>query len=126
MYWLSMGTERFPLREGETTIGRSPYCSIVVPSATASREHAAVVVQGQAVELVDLGSRNGTLVNRATVREPCTLNVGDIIQIGGAEMTLLETDFDTGEQSTTQERALPDLETRPPNANPELGPETVR
>lgn len=125
MYWLSMGNERFPLREGETTIGRSPYCSIVVPCSTASREHAAVVVQGQTVELVDLGSRNGTLVNQVAVREHCTLSAGDVIQIGGSEMTLIETEFDTGEQSTTQERALPDLETRPPGANSDAGPETL-
>src|SRR5690606_41240410 len=43
-YWLKLHDMRFPLRLGETLLGRSPYCSIVLNDNLVSRQHAVVHV----------------------------------------------------------------------------------
>ncbi len=90
MLWLKIGDNRFALRQGETTIGRSHYCSVVIDSTTASREHAAIRLMGERVEVADLGSRNGTAVNGQPIKEATELHIGDVITIGSKEIRLLE------------------------------------
>lgn len=90
MKWLRLEAQRYPLRQGETTIGRSPYCSVQLMSLQASREHAAISVTGERATLSDLNSRNGTYLNGRRVAEPVPLNVGDTIKIGGLELTVFE------------------------------------
>jgi pSer/pThr/pTyr-binding forkhead associated (FHA) protein len=72
----------FPFRGVELTLGRSNYASIVVNNPRASREHAVVRAAGSKLEIMDLGSRNGTLVNGTRITTPQRLEVGDRIQIG--------------------------------------------
>lgn len=72
----------FPVRGIELTLGRSSYASIVVNNPRASREHAVVRMAGNKLEIMDLGSRNGTLVNGTRITTPQRLDVGDRIQIG--------------------------------------------
>ncbi len=70
-------------REGELTIGRDGQCSVHVDDAGVSRHHATLRV-GAKIELIDLGSRNGTLVgdHRIKPNEPVELVFGDTIRIG--------------------------------------------
>jgi predicted component of type VI protein secretion system len=72
----------FPVRRGEVTLGRSSYASIVVNNPRASREHAVVRPVAGRLEVVDLGSRNGTFVNGRRVASICSLQIGDRIKIG--------------------------------------------
>jgi pSer/pThr/pTyr-binding forkhead associated (FHA) protein len=72
----------FPIRSGEVTLGRSSYASIVVNNPLASREHAVVRRAGARLEVADLGSKNGTLVNGRRITGPCLVDVGDVIKIG--------------------------------------------
>ena len=72
----------FPVRGAELTLGRSSYASIVVNNPLASREHAVVRLSAGKLEVVDLGSRNGTFVNGVRVAAPQRLEVGDRITIG--------------------------------------------
>jgi pSer/pThr/pTyr-binding forkhead associated (FHA) protein len=72
----------FPVRGGEVTLGRSSYASVVVNNPRASREHAVVRPAAGRLEVVDLGSRNGTFVNGKRVVSICALQVGDRIKIG--------------------------------------------
>src|SRR5690606_31497194 len=81
-YWLKLQDMRFPLRLGETLLGRSPYCSIVLNDNLVSRQHAVVHVTRDGLYIEDLGSRNGTRVNRALVTGQHPLYPGDRIQIG--------------------------------------------
>jgi hypothetical protein len=81
-YWLKYRGTRFPLRRGETLIGRSPYCSIVISSSLVSREHAALRLDGDTLVLADLGSTNGTSVNGEPLGAPRTLQPGDVVRIG--------------------------------------------
>jgi len=81
-YWLKLQDMRFPLRSGETLLGRSPYCSIVLNDNLVSRQHAVIHVTRDGVYIEDLGSRNGTRVNRVPVNGQQPLYPGDRIQIG--------------------------------------------
>src|SRR5690606_11364194 len=76
-YWLKLHDMRFPLRLGETLLGRSPYCSIVLNDNLVSRQHAVVHVTRDGLYIEDLGSRNGTRVNRALVTGQHPLYPGD-------------------------------------------------
>ena len=82
-YWLKVRDMRFPLRLGETLLGRSPYCSIVLNDGLVSRQHAAIRVTREGVQVEDLGSRNGTWVNRQRISGARALSPGDRIDIGG-------------------------------------------
>ena len=57
---------RLPLQSsqrGSLVIGREPPTHVVVPDETVSARHCAVTWEGLDVQVVDLGSTNGTLVN---------------------------------------------------------------
>jgi pSer/pThr/pTyr-binding forkhead associated (FHA) protein len=77
------------LRARETLVGRSSSCTITLSHAKVSRVHAVFRLRDDGVEVVDLGSMNGTRVNGQRLRGPRVLTVGDQIQIGGASFELL-------------------------------------
>jgi pSer/pThr/pTyr-binding forkhead associated (FHA) protein len=81
-YRIQYRTTLFPIRSGEVTLGRSSYASIVVNNPLASREHAVIRPVGERLELVDLGSKNGTLLNGRRVEGRAWLEAGDRIKIG--------------------------------------------
>lgn len=72
----------FPIRSGELTLGRSSYASIVVNNPLASREHAIIRPLTGGLEVVDLGSKNGTFVNGERLHGSCPVSPGDRIKIG--------------------------------------------
>jgi len=71
----------FGLRE-DNLIGRSKKCDIVIPNPTISSSHARIYKKGKKVWISDLGSRNGTFVNRKKINEDNELRSGDEIQMG--------------------------------------------
>ncbi|MCA9642377.1 MAG: FHA domain-containing protein [Polyangiaceae bacterium] len=81
---------RFPLRLGETILGRSPYCSVVIPDNEVSRTHAVVRLTREGPEIQDLNSANGTRVNGEPIDEPHLLSEGDRIGIGSAELEVVQ------------------------------------
>lgn len=66
-------------------IGRGEGNTIALDDTQVSRAHAMVHCAGEVVYLTDLGSRNGTLVNRRRVAAPVILQPGDCITIGHHE-----------------------------------------
>ena len=75
--------------EGErTTIGRSPDCEIFLDDVTVSRRHAVLVRKDGAFLVEDLGSLNGTFLNRRRI-ESGELADGDELQIGKYRLTFL-------------------------------------
>jgi predicted component of type VI protein secretion system len=64
-------------------IGRGETCHLRPNSEQVSREHAEFTIEGDAVIVRDLGSRNGTLVNgKALTTDSCQLKDHDLVQVG--------------------------------------------
>src|SRR5690242_6346691 len=57
---------RYKLADGEYIIGRRSDCQIFVPDMRVSRQHARLWKDGEAWQIEDLGSINGTKVQTAT------------------------------------------------------------
>jgi hypothetical protein len=80
--------ESFPLREPRITIGRRPDSDVFLDDVTVSRDHALIVQRGDEYHLDDLGSLNGTYVNRSRI-DTIKLEDGDELQIGKYKLTFL-------------------------------------
>ena len=77
------------LPEGErTTIGRSPDNDIFLDDVTVSRKHAVLIRRGDEFFIEDLGSLNGTYVNRKRI-ESARLESGDEVQVGKYRLTFM-------------------------------------
>jgi pSer/pThr/pTyr-binding forkhead associated (FHA) protein len=72
---------RYLLDAEVTHAGRHPNSDIFLDDITVSRRHAEVVKRGNGYFVRDVGSLNGTYVNRDRVDE-VALNSGDELQIG--------------------------------------------
>jgi pSer/pThr/pTyr-binding forkhead associated (FHA) protein len=81
--------ETFPLEHEQTTIGRSPECDIFLDDVTVSRRHAVATQKGDHLEIEDLGSLNGTFLNRRRIESSARLDDGDELQIGKYRLTFL-------------------------------------
>jgi FHA domain len=75
--------------EGRTLIGRSPECDIFLDDVTVSRRHAELERDGDTFTIRDLGSLNGTYVNRRRI-ETAVLQDDDEVQIGKYRLTFLQ------------------------------------
>ena len=71
----------FELSLGRFIIGRSTECQLSLDDPLVSRKHALLVVTEAAVEVEDLGSRNGVLVNGVRIERPTRLTEGAKITI---------------------------------------------
>ncbi|MCW3040594.1 MAG: hypothetical protein JWM31_2499 [Solirubrobacterales bacterium] len=80
--------ESFPLQADRLGIGRRPDSEIFLDDVTVSRDHALLVRRGDAYYLDDLGSLNGTYVNRKRI-ESEQLHDGDELQVGKYKLTFL-------------------------------------
>jgi len=72
---------RFLLDSERTTAGRAADSDIFLDDVTVSRRHAEFGRVGEGYRVVDVGSLNGTYVNRQRI-ESAVLNAGDEVQIG--------------------------------------------
>jgi len=81
--------ESFPLDGDRLTIGRRPDSDIFLDDVTVSRDHALLVRRGGDLYLDDLGSLNGSYVNRRRI-ESHRLEDGDELQIGKYKLTFLQ------------------------------------
>jgi pSer/pThr/pTyr-binding forkhead associated (FHA) protein len=75
--------------EGKTIIGRSPECQIFLDDVTVSRRHAELERTAESFTIRDLGSLNGTYVNRRRI-ESTVLQNDDEVQIGKYRLTFLQ------------------------------------
>jgi pSer/pThr/pTyr-binding forkhead associated (FHA) protein len=75
--------QQFPLRSGETTIGREPGRDVaLVGDPTTSRRHAVILEQNGGFVLRDEGSANGTFINGTKVTVEHPLRPGDEVRFG--------------------------------------------
>jgi pSer/pThr/pTyr-binding forkhead associated (FHA) protein len=81
--------ESFPLVGERMTIGRRPDADVFLDDVTVSRDHALLVHRSGGWHIDDLGSLNGTYVNRHRL-ESHRLSDGDELQVGKYKLTFLE------------------------------------
>jgi len=75
--------ERYPLTPGEHVAGRLQSCALTLNEVQSSRRQFALQNQGTRWTVRDLGSRNGTSLNRQRLTEtPAPLHHGDRIAVG--------------------------------------------
>ena len=86
-FWVIQEGRATPLSEGANVIGRDPAVRIMLDSIRVSRRHAQITVGGWSATLDDLGSRNGTFLNGAPVRNQVGLADGDEIGIGSVALS---------------------------------------
>lgn len=72
----------------EVTIGRAAGCQVTLDDTYVSQLHARIFVRDGRYLIEDLGSTNGTYVNREKVSAPAPLDPGDRLQVGNVVMEL--------------------------------------
>ncbi len=77
----------YPLGE-EVTVGRAAGCQVTIDDTYASQLHARVFQREGQIYVEDLGSTNGTYLNRRKVTGPMQLQRGDKLQIGNTVLEL--------------------------------------
>ena len=77
---------RFPLGD-EITVGRAAGCQVTVDDNYVSQLHARVFSRDGQLFVEDLGSTNGTYLNRVKVSAPMVMKKSDRLQVGN---TVLE------------------------------------
>lgn len=89
--------DSFPFR-----IGRAGELELRIRSASVSRVHAELTLAGDKLLVRDLGSSNGTFVNRQRVDDVAPLSMGDILHVGSVELRLRRSEVQEDEQGVTQ------------------------
>src|SRR6202043_302817 len=79
---------RFLLDQAVTSAGRHPDSDIFLDDVTVSRRHAEFRLENAEFQVVDVGSLNGTYVNREPVDSAVLAN-GDEVQIGKFRLVFL-------------------------------------
>jgi pSer/pThr/pTyr-binding forkhead associated (FHA) protein len=78
----------YPLAE-ELTVGRAAGCQVTIDDTYASQIHARVFSRDGQLFVEDLGSTNGTFVNRQKVHGPQAFRRGDRLQVGNTVLELV-------------------------------------
>lgn len=68
--------------DDELIIGRGERCRLILDDTYVSTVHARIFAKGDTYLLEDLGSTNGTYLNRRRVTSPVELHRGDQVKIG--------------------------------------------
>lgn len=82
----------FPLIPGETLIGRASQVQVALLDSEVSRHHARLTLEKGRIELEDLGSTNGTLLNGERLKGSAVIQAGDRLSIGGHVLKLVALD----------------------------------
>jgi uncharacterized OB-fold protein len=90
------------LDASDFVVGRTAGCHLVLGDALVSRRHAAFRVLPQGVEVRDLGSRNGVLVNGERIEGPALLKDGDQVRIGAQDLRVSSAEREPRESGTEE------------------------
>ena len=102
----SLAAWEIQLKAGTNSFGRGPANDVTLDDPSVSGSHCQIVVDNAKAVIIDLGSTNGTYVNRTRVRE-AALQAGQTIHLGGLEMMFHP-------EATTGTGAAPAAPTLPP------------
>ena len=84
----SLKGRTYPLAE-ELTVGRAAGCQVTLDYTYASQIHARVFAREGQMFVEDLGSTNGTYLNRQKVQGPQVFRRGDRLQVGNTVLELV-------------------------------------
>jgi pSer/pThr/pTyr-binding forkhead associated (FHA) protein len=105
--------QTFQIPRGKFVIGRETDCHLVLDSNCVSRHHCVLLLDEYTLRIRDLGSKNGTFLNRDQTRiEERILVDGDMARVGDMVIRIA---FELGTASTP----AASLETQ------DVGPETI-
>jgi DNA-binding winged helix-turn-helix (wHTH) protein len=96
--WLLGESWRLPLHGGDIVLGREGDGVVPLPSASVSRRHAVIALEGRAATVTDLGSKNGTFVDDVRADAPTALRDGARLRLGTLVLT-----FRTGTGASSTE-----------------------
>ena len=112
--------EHYALEKDVTTIGRSRESDIFLPDQWLSRHHAEIRRKGEAWIIVDLNSKNGTLLSGQPAKGEVKLRPDDVITLGEHTLTYTEgagafEDFEKEPEGTRvfSAREMSDISTKP-------------
>lgn len=77
--------QQIPICNLPFRIGRQPGLELTLPSELVSSRHAQIEIEAGELRLTDLGSTNGTFVNRSRLRGTRPLEEGDVIHFANYE-----------------------------------------
>ena len=77
-----------PLGTAQITIGRAPDSTIVIDDDYASRRHARIYPSDGGWIVEDLGSTNGTWIERTRITQPTALTPGTPLRVGRTTLQL--------------------------------------
>ena len=80
---------RFALDQDVVSAGRHPDSVIFLDDVTVSRRHAEIVRAGDGYSVRDVGSLNGTYLNRERIEDEVALANGDELQTGRFKLVFL-------------------------------------
>jgi DNA-binding winged helix-turn-helix (wHTH) protein len=104
---LAEGKREHQLSEGENIVGRDVDAVVRIDDPTVSRHHARLVVEGPAVTVEDLDSKNGSFVDGKRLKAPRPLKSGDIVKFGSVVMTFRTHSPETSTESARSDRSDP-------------------
>jgi EAL domain-containing protein (putative c-di-GMP-specific phosphodiesterase class I) len=100
--------QRTPVQPLPFRVGRAAGLQLVLPSAHVSKTHAEIYSDGLSLRVRDLGSRNGTFLNREPVAE-APIHEGDVLHFGDYEFRVARdvAEEDEGDDEGTLVRTAP-------------------
>ncbi|MGE6759227.1 FHA domain-containing protein [Corallococcus interemptor] len=104
-----------PLRQGSITLGRSSTSDLRLQHASISRRHAQLTRRGNVFMVRDLGSQNGTFVNRLRIKGEVEIKPGDELSLGNATLRLRGPGAGPAASRTALDPLLPRSVKRPLN-----------
>ncbi len=70
------------IQAGISILGRRPECDIRIPRSQVSRNHCRIVHRNEKILVQDLGSTNGTYVNKKRIIDkPVSIKAGDLLAV---------------------------------------------
>ncbi len=76
----------FRLVPGDNVVGRDPTADVFIPSASVSRRHAVITIDGKNAIVADMKSKNGTRVDRVRITAPFQLGSGCVLTFGSIDV----------------------------------------
>lgn len=94
-----------PVGLGEVIIGRAPGLDITLSGVNVSRRHSRVWMEGDSIFVEDLGSSNGTFINRRRISSKTLFQPNDLLGIG-SHLIRLERSAEAEADITIQRQTL--------------------